>query len=844
MKKKDIKNISLIVLLTSLLFLIFIWYLNVNGKAYGSQIDWLNQHVTFAENIRNNFYKTGNLYPDFTWNLGGGQNTAQFIYYGLFRPEILISFLFPMVNMLDYMIISMVFLTNISLLLLYYWLRINGFNPFVCLISCFLFLLAGPVIFHTHRHLMFVSYMPWLMLVLIGTYKYIENNKYGVLLSGIVLTVCSSYYYSVGCLFFGGIYSAFLIKKKDSLIKDKLRKISKVYGIYLIGVGVSSFVLFPVAFMMKQHRGVLQTPSLIDLLKPDFSFKSLMYSSKGSYPYSLGMTVISLFSLLFGCISSKKGYKFLAIVLVMILGIPIFCYLLNGGQYVRAKSLIPMLPLVILQIANMLQEYDKEKLTTIMTLVTLSLFPIIYLNGIVWSTFFLVDILSLCLCLLISFKKRNFLALYLTIPFIIMVKVNMNEKFLTKERINDFLSSDKTQLIGKTIQSNANLYRFDDFDHPIDTVNKISNSNMLKTSIYSSNKNELYYNFYQNILSMGGKSVNNANITASDNPIFQFLMSVKYIYTDKKYIPVNYIIKEEQNGKYIIENAYVLPITYVSNNILAESTFSNLEYPYNLEAIMRNTIVNGKSFNADTTRSIKRANLHFSVVSKDNDVTIIKNEDSYHINAKKDANIKIKLSKSIKNELLIIELPIKNIKNEKDAAIGIEINGIPNNKGADGDIYSNRKRVFRYVLSSNKEWDMLNIRIKKGEFNIMNPASYVISSDIFINRKSSITPVDIMSLNQKGFVGKVNVRENGYFVTSIPYQEGFSVTVDNKKIDYEIVNTAFIGFPIDKGIRKVCIRFEMPGKKLGITITVLLLTLIVFSKIICLINIRIEKDMK
>ena len=147
-------------------------------------------------------------------------------------------------------------------------------------------------------------------------------------------------------------------------------------------------MLFPVAFMMKQHRGVLQTPSLIDLLKPDFSFKSLMYSSKGSYPYSLGMTVISLFSLLFGCISSKKGYKFLAIVLVMILGIPIFCYLLNGGQYVRAKSLIPMLPLVILQIANMLQEYDKKKLTTIMTLVTLSLFPIIYLNGFVWRTFF------------------------------------------------------------------------------------------------------------------------------------------------------------------------------------------------------------------------------------------------------------------------------------------------------------------------------------------------------------------------------------------------------------------------------------------------------------------------
>lgn len=842
MKNKDLKNINIILVSTSLLFFLFIWYLNANGKVYGSQVDWLNQHVTFADNIRNTFYKTGKLYPDFSWNLGGGQNTAQLIYYGLFRPEIIISFLFPMVKMLEYTIISMFFLTNISLLLLYYWLRKNGFNPFVCLISCLLFVLAGPVIFHTHRHLMFVSYMPWLMLVLIGTYDYIENKKYSILLLGIVLTVCSSYFFSVGCLFFGGIYSAFLIIKKESSLKDKIVNISKVYGMYLIGIGISSFVLFPVAIMMRQHRGVLQTPSLIELLKPDFGFKSLMYSSKGSYPYSLGLTVIAFFSLLFGCISSKKGYKFLAIISVIILGVPIFCYLLNGGQYVRAKSLIPMLPLVILQIANMLQEYNKEKSITITILVALSFIPIIYLNGFAWRILFFIDIFSLCICLFLSLKKRYLFALYLTIPFIIMLNVNMNEKFLTKEKINNFLSSDKSNLIDKTIQNDSSIYRFDDFDHTIETVNQILNSNMLKTSMYSSNKNELYYKFNQNIISMGGKNVNNANITASDNPFFQTLMSVKYIYTEK-YIPVNYTVKANQKGKYIIENTNVLPVAYVSNNIIAENTFSKLKYPHNLEAIMRNTIVSGKSFQTDTTNSIKRANLQFSVVSKDNGLTIKKIKDGYHIKAKKDANINIKLTKPIKNDLLIVELPIKNIKDKKHAVIGIEINGIPNNKGADGDIYSNKKYDFRYVLSSNKKWNLLNIRIKKGEFDIIKPTSYVTSSDMLIHRKGNITPVDITSLNQNGLDGKVNVRDNGYFVTSIPYQHGFSITVDNKKINYEIVNTAFIGFPIDKGIHKVCIRFEMPGKKLGIAISVLFLMLIVLLKIFCFINIQKKKHM-
>ena len=44
------------------------------GNLFGSNVDWLNQHVVFPNYFRDLFYKTGNLFPQITWNLGLGQN--------------------------------------------------------------------------------------------------------------------------------------------------------------------------------------------------------------------------------------------------------------------------------------------------------------------------------------------------------------------------------------------------------------------------------------------------------------------------------------------------------------------------------------------------------------------------------------------------------------------------------------------------------------------------------------------------------------------------------------------------------------------------------------------------
>ena len=99
LKKDDYKNIALI------LFLIIIYVLcitNFLNSFYGSTVDWDCQHFSIPDYFRKLFYETGNLIPNFAFNLGNGQNIFYYSYYGLLNPIILFSYFLPFVKMVDY----------------------------------------------------------------------------------------------------------------------------------------------------------------------------------------------------------------------------------------------------------------------------------------------------------------------------------------------------------------------------------------------------------------------------------------------------------------------------------------------------------------------------------------------------------------------------------------------------------------------------------------------------------------------------------------------------------------------------------------------------------------------
>lgn len=174
---------------------------------FGSRVDWLSQHSVIPDYFRKRFYETGSLFPDMAWNLGGGQNIYNYSYYGLFNPVILFSYLLPFLPMDLYIMGSSALCYGVSVALFYGWMREKKeFSGQVLLgISC-MFALAAPLIYHSYNQLMFVNYMPFLLLALRGTDLYFTEKKRGLLLLGVVGMILSSFYFSIGGFVVLGLY--------------------------------------------------------------------------------------------------------------------------------------------------------------------------------------------------------------------------------------------------------------------------------------------------------------------------------------------------------------------------------------------------------------------------------------------------------------------------------------------------------------------------------------------------------------------------------------------------------------------------------------------------------------
>ena len=128
---------------------------------FGSSIDWISQHSTLADYFRKRFYATGNLFPDFAWNLGGGQNIYHFAYYGLLSPTVLLSYLFPFIPMDLWVMGSSALLYAADAVLFYRWISKKGLHYGNCLFTSLFFTCSTALLYHSYNQLMFVNYMPF-----------------------------------------------------------------------------------------------------------------------------------------------------------------------------------------------------------------------------------------------------------------------------------------------------------------------------------------------------------------------------------------------------------------------------------------------------------------------------------------------------------------------------------------------------------------------------------------------------------------------------------------------------------------------------------------------------------
>ena len=122
-----------------------------------------------------------------------------------------------------------------------------------------------------------------------------------------------------------------------------------------------------------------------------------------------------------------------------------------------------------------------------------------------------------------------------------------------------------------------------------------------------------------------------------------------------------------------------------------------------------------------------------------------------------------------------------------------------------------------------KHKNYLEVTLEKGTYHFKNIKTYRIPSTVLSDVTSDITPFHLNKEKTKGdhLEGNITMSEDGYFVTSIPYDKGFTVYVDGKEVEYETVNHASLGFPLEKGTHHITLTYEAPLKKVGMVTSIL-----------------------
>jgi len=780
------------------------------GKIYGSYIDWLGQHATIPDVFRQNFYQTGRLIPNFIFDLGGGQNVFNFAYYGFLSPVFLLSYALPFVSMTAYTVAASIILYLLCGILTFKFAK-KHFGIKEGFIAAIMFMSISPIFIQFHRHIMYVWYLPFLIMAFMGLDRYFEKNKSGLFIISTLCIIFTNYYFSVGSLIALCIYAVYRILQEDDLtFKKFFTKCFWAGCMFLIPVLISGILLLPtVGAIMANERPYHIT--IKDQLIYIPQAKQIFYDFH-SYGLTFAMFVAILGNL--SCKNIKKSDVFFNVVLLLITVSPLVPYALNGMLYIRSKVMIPF---VILYIYNFIKfvrnlRAGQTRMLVPMALALIFVLTIFKLNyghypkdDLIWYNKLVIEWVILAVCLLI--KRPKLIYVYTAVFLVLGLRYGNTDnhyipiddyKALYINEVNDMMA---TAPKDEVYRSNV-AYR-EEF-----TCNRIYGENFFGTSAYSSTPNRLYLDFYEKYMGNNEQEINSILVTGAKNELFYSFMGTRYTFSDRD---PGFLSEKVMDGGVVdmYENKSAYPIAYRSKRFMSEKDFDSLSFPYTAEVLMTHTVAEG-DFQSDYTSVITKHEVNPEYVFN------VADDPRYD---KKTETLKydIELGEEFRNKNIYLTFKVRNRGEFYNRHhVKIILNGICNTL-SNRWTYYNENTKFDYVIPM-EDTTTISVEITKGNFSIYDLELY--SSDVILENYEGAKDIKFNKKNDT-ITCSINGKKGEYLVTSIPYDKGFSATVNGKKADVEIVNKAFVGIKLTEGENKIIIKYQSPLLGLGFLVTLI-----------------------
>ncbi len=789
---------------------------------YGAKTDWSNQHFAIPEYFRTRFYATGNFFPNFAPHLGGGQNIYNFAYYGLYSPVILPSYLLPWLSMATYLQITNIMLIYLSAVLCYFWLK-KWFPAQRAFLLSVLFLLAAPIIFHSHHHVMFVNYFPFLFWALLSIHHVVEQRRFsGQLIIAAACILLTSFFFSVGAFLTILLYAVFL-----SLSRCRFRAVGRAcraFGIttvhLIFAFMIAGILIIPVAMTLLSGRDAsAEKQALWEIFLPQVQLGHLLYS-----PFSTGMTSVVVLAAVGLLQIQRDSLRFLSLSVLALLCLPVLVYMMNGTLYLDPKALIPFLPLLLLLCGHFFTALRAGQINHLRTVL---IFAVLLITGFLCGSNTLVEqaaaifegsaMLLVFSCYRKRYGKRLFYTHVLVFSTAVCLAVNLGDTYMSKEALETSYSKEISQLTDAAAQQDSSLFRISNEYHAGDTVNRIFGKDYYRSSVYSSIHNTAYSDFYFHRMYNETGIRNAAMMVQSKNPIFGMLMGEKYLITDRQ--PHRYGLKliKEARGLQLYENTLVYPIGYATPYVMTQSQLNGTDYPQQLEALLKNAVVEDtapisgtKMRQADAVRRVQPT----YTLSPCDPQKITNIRDGWYVHSQEPFSVTVTLKQPI-NDLIFLKMHVNNHLGNGSTTgdVTITVNGVRNKLTDPAWKYQNNNFDFQYTLSSDAPVQSLKFEFSAGDYVVSDAAMYRMPYAVLEEAADAADPWEVLheEAGDDTLQGSITVRENGWFVLSMPYDKGFHITVDGAETAYYHTDSDLIGFPVSAGKHEITVSYTAPG---------------------------------
>ena len=313
------------------------------------------------------------------------------------------------------------------------------------------------------------------------------------------------------------------------------------------------------------------------------------------------------------------------------------------------------------------------------------------------------------------------------------------------------------------------------------------------------------------------------------------LLGVKYnvVSSSKNILPeLNYVIKEYDEYS-LIGNKLCMPLGVMYEDYINYEQIQNLSYEqrqYNL----LNAIVSDKSNSQTLTYSKKDVNIK-TIYSEEDNITFEEKDDTFALDVlEKNATICFELD-NVENDNLEISFKLDSQNYDYNICNILIYDGKEwKNIGSLND-----KEMYEcFSIKSEKQY--LNIydtnvcafalqfvngldRVKIKDVKVSQYDRNIVINDVkaLIDERIQQGYFNINEFSDTKISGVVDCKRQGTLLLSIPYNKGWKAYTDGSEVSISKVDYGLMSIPMEEGKHDLVLRYELPGLKLGIGITII-----------------------